>query len=55
MNARRKNSDPRKYIDQREFDEHMRQLTRVRAPDNPPTEKEVIEMMLRIKKRWHIL
>ena len=55
MNARRKNSDPRKYIDQRESNEHLRQLTKIRDPANPPTEKEVIEMMLRIKKRWHIL
>lgn len=41
-------------IYQDEIDKLTEQLTKVRDPDNLPTEQEVIEMLIRMKKRWKI-
>ncbi|HMM20966.1 MAG TPA: hypothetical protein PKA10_09505 [Selenomonadales bacterium] len=41
-------------INQEEINTAMRKLSEFRAPYHPPpTENEVVEMLIRIKKRWN--
>ena len=39
-------------VSQEEVDKILQQLAKLRAPEDAPTEQEVIEMILRMKKRW---
>jgi len=41
-------------ISQQEIDEARNRLAQIRGPENMPTKQEVIEMILRMKKRWGI-
>jgi hypothetical protein len=41
-------------ISQKDVEEHLQRLTKIRPPEDRPTEKQVIEMLLRMKKRWHL-
>jgi len=41
-------------VSEREIAEAMAQLAKIRDPENPPTRKEVVEIIIRQKKRWGI-
>lgn len=44
----------KQIVKHEEVDNLMYQLSKVRDPDNLPTEQEVIEMIIRMKERWGI-
>ena len=39
-------------ISKEEIAEHLEKLAKIRPPGDRPTEKQVREMLLRMKKRW---
>jgi hypothetical protein len=39
-------------VREEEISQLIAQLSKVREPDNPPTQQEAIEIILRMKKRW---
>ncbi|HMM22396.1 MAG TPA: hypothetical protein PKA10_16865 [Selenomonadales bacterium] len=42
-------------IKQEEISKTLQILTDLRAPHPPPTEDEVVEMLIRMKKRWGLI
>jgi hypothetical protein len=42
-------------ISKKDVEEHLQRLAKIRPPEDRPTEKQVIEMLLRMKKRWGLL
>ncbi len=44
----------KKIVEQKEIDNLMYQLSKIRDADNMPTEEEVIETIIRMKERWGI-
>jgi len=42
-------------VTQEEIQAILAELAKIRDPENAPTEQEVIDMIIRMKKRWGIL
>jgi len=42
-------------ISEKEIDEHLEILTRIRPSEDLPTRREVEEMIIRMKLRWGII
>jgi hypothetical protein len=42
-------------VSKEEIAEHLPKLAKIRPPEDRPTEKQIAEMLLRMKKRWGLV
>lgn len=39
-------------VSKQEIEEHLQKLAKIRPPEDKPTEQQVVELILRMRKRW---